>query len=227
MVGTAYKQWIKQASTPTKVVLDNPMPFVSIKEEPRSERRPIAEGENGNERDDELLPDLIISRCTDATVQDGPEIIDLVDDNDEDDTKKDFLFVTPDEVAQAFSHFSYVIGGRRILICDLQGVYDRSRKLLQFTDPVIHYNDNPNWTPLQHPAAGKKSNHFNKYGRTDRGSKGIEDFLQTHVCNGLCELVTKGFFPAPQWMSNNGSHNNDDEINNNAGSAKDLKPMAR
>lgn len=89
------------------------------------------------------------------------------------------LFVTQDEVAQAFSHFSFVFGGRKSLICDLQGNYDRQERMLCFTDPVIHYHD------------VSKVDKRGQYGRTDRGEKGIHDFLDTHVCNALCDIVTK------------------------------------
>lgn len=94
------------------------------------------------------------------------------------------LFVTQDEVAQAFSHFSYIFGGRKMLICDLQGEYDRSNKVLRLTDPVIHYHD------------VMKENNGGRYGRTDRGDKGIHDFLHSHTCNCLCDIVTKGFLTA-------------------------------
>lgn len=98
-------------------------------------------------------------------------------DMDEDEN----LFVTHNDVAQAFSHFSYIHGGRKSLICDLQGVVDRQKKLLKFTDPVIHYFD------------VFKENKRGQYGRTDRGEKGIQDFLESHDCNCLCDIATKGF----------------------------------
>jgi len=91
------------------------------------------------------------------------------------------IFVTHDEVAQAFSHFSYIHSGKKMLICDLQGVYDNTDKLLRFTDPVIHYHDI------------KKKEKRGVCGRTDLGQKGIWGFFRTHRCNGLCDLVTKGF----------------------------------
>jgi hypothetical protein len=127
---------------------------------------------------------------------DPPEIIEL----DEGES----IFVTPDEVAQAFSHFSYVHGGRAVLICDLQGVLinkiDNStdsgyRKVLQLTDPAIHYHHTSQ--DAEDNTYGGTKKYKARYGRTDRGEKGMEDFLATHVCNGLCPLVTKGFFSAP------------------------------
>jgi len=110
------------------------------------------------------------------------------DDNIESGTENnpislDSLFVTKEEVAQAFSHFSYIHSGKKMLICDLQGVYDRSKKTLTLTDPVIHYHD----------ARKVKKHNRGVYGRTDMGQKGIQDFFKTHKCNCLCELVTKGF----------------------------------
>ena len=95
------------------------------------------------------------------------------------------IFVKDGEVAQAFSHFSYILGGRKSLVCDLQGVCDRQNHVLCFTDPVIHYHD------------AQKENKKGQYGRTDRGDKGISDFLKTHNCNALCKIVTTGFFSIP------------------------------
>lgn len=91
------------------------------------------------------------------------------------------IFVSHNDVAQAFSHFSYIYGGRRSLVCDLQGVVDRQNNLLQFTDPVVHYHD------------VFKEDKRGQYGRTDHGEKGIQAFLKSHDCNSLCEVATKGF----------------------------------
>ena len=127
---------------------------------------------------------------------DGPEIVEIYENES--------LFVTPDEVAQAFSHFSYVHGGRAVLICDLQGVLvnkmDDStesgyRKVLQLTDPAIHYHHTSQDAEDYNSGGTRKPKA--RYGCTDRGEKGMEEFLATHVCNGLCPLVTKGFFAAP------------------------------
>jgi hypothetical protein len=87
------------------------------------------------------------------------------------------------EVAQAFSHFSYHATGRKRLICDLQGVYDKTTNTIKFTDPVIHYFN-----------YGKQERE-NVHGRTDKGRKGIAMFFDTHkdCCGHLCRLVTGGF----------------------------------
>jgi len=65
------------------------------------------------------------------------------------------IFGTQDEVAQGFSHFTFVQSERRMLICDLQGVYDSENKFFRFTDPVIRYHD------------VKKDEQRGHYGRTD------------------------------------------------------------
>ncbi len=98
------------------------------------------------------------------------------------------IFVKKEEVAQAFSHFSYIFSGQKMLICDLQGVYNTNKRVFNFTDPVIHYHD------------AKKESKRNKgvYGRTDMGQKGIQNFFRTHECNCLCDLITKGFINVPR-----------------------------
>ena len=87
------------------------------------------------------------------------------------------------EVAQAFSHFSYMATGRKRLICDLQGVFDEKSNTLMFTDPVIHYFNY------------RKQERKNVHGRTDQGRKGMAMFFDTHkeCCGRLCRLVTGGF----------------------------------
>jgi len=89
--------------------------------------------------------------------------------------------VTPGEVAQAFSHFSYIFSKKTRLICDLQGEYDEALSLFKFTDPVIHYHNY------------MKEENTKIYGRSDKGRKGIQAFLSSHVCNHLCRLVTQGY----------------------------------
>lgn len=93
------------------------------------------------------------------------------------------VLFTPAQVAQAFSHFSYIQSDRKRLVCDLQGVYDEGENLIQFSDPVIHYY-NP-----------RRINRRCVHGRTDRGRNGIVDFLATHCCadqDHLCQLLTRG-----------------------------------
>jgi hypothetical protein len=105
------------------------------------------------------------------------------DEGDRNQNKSKILF-TPTQVAQAFSHFSYLQSDHKRLVCDLQGVYDEGKNILQFSDPVIHYY-NPQRTERRCV-----------HGRTDRGRDGIKDFFNTHSCKeqgNLCQLVTRGF----------------------------------
>ena len=87
----------------------------------------------------------------------------------------------PDEdFVQAFSHFSYARCGGRLIVVDLQGCLevksDGSREFI-LTDPAIHKRRNSHRLRKM------------KFGRTDRGSKGIKDFFSTHECNDACSLL--------------------------------------
>ena len=115
----------------------------------------------------------------------GHELI-TIEDSDDEEGNENFtavstILISPSEVAQAFSHFSHYHSGEKSLICDLQGSYDNLHNMFRFTDPVIHYYDKQN---------DKKTN---VYGRTDLGRNGINSFLETHTCNELCKLLTKGW----------------------------------
>lgn len=150
-------QWLRPARSPRKssAFQTSGPPLAAIKEE-----------DDGGA--DDIQPDVVGS-------SNAPIEIDMDIDDDEE------IFVTHNEVAQAFSHFSYIYGGRKSLICDLQGVVDREKRLLQFTDPVVHYHD------------VFKEDKRGQYGRTDHGEKGIQLFLKSHECNALCEVSCKGF----------------------------------
>jgi Alpha-kinase family len=107
-------------------------------------------------------------------------------DEDEKNDKVDVesIIFTPSQVAQAFSHFSFIHTKGERLVCDLQGVFDEAKNELLFSDPVIHYYNS------------KRHRRRNVHGRTDRGRNGIDDFFRTHCCdeqNNLCQLVSRGF----------------------------------
>ncbi|CAB9526886.1 myosin heavy chain kinase [Seminavis robusta] len=89
------------------------------------------------------------------------------------------LRFTPSQVAQAFSHFSYVATGEKMLICDVQGVHDESSNQLLISDPAIHQ--------YYH---GRSQQRKNLYGRSDLGEKGMLKFERRHQCTDLCRLVT-------------------------------------
>ena len=65
---------------------------------------------------------------------------------------------------QAFTHFPYLYTNRKVMVCDLQGVYnaDASPPTFELSDPAIHY--------------GSKRRQM-VFGRTDKGRKGMQLFL--------------------------------------------------
>jgi len=92
----------------------------------------------------------------------------------------------PSELAQAFSHFTFMYSKRKFLVCDLQGVQESGYPpVFVFTDPVIHCASATRGT----------------YGRTDHGKEGHRKFFRTHKCNSLCDLLAQGFDERRRWMS--------------------------
>eukprot|EP00039_Didymoeca_costata_P013633 m.210822 g.210822 ORF g.210822 m.210822 type:complete len:701 (-) comp15827_c0_seq1:1753-3855(-) len=109
------------------------------------------------------------------------------EEEEEDDlTEQEYMGrskIKPDDVPQAFSHFSYFISDRKMLICDLQGVLDETTTppMFALTDPVIH----------RRKRFSKNYKTASEYGRTDRGDKGCKEFFRTHKCSALCHLMKK------------------------------------
>ena len=83
--------------------------------------------------------------------------------------------ILDEEVPQAFTHFSYTWSNREKMVCDLQGVLNKTTRVFEFTDPAIHY--------------ASKSGRRHVYGRTDKGKDGMREFFKTHNCNKLCEAL--------------------------------------
>jgi len=81
-------------------------------------------------------------------------------------------FVNEDErnTPQSFSHFSYEVSSKKLLICDIQGVADL------YTDPQIHtmVGDDKDERP---------------FGKGNLGQRGIDQFLKTHRCNPICRYL--------------------------------------
>lgn len=78
----------------------------------------------------------------------------------------------------AFSHFTYVRSGGKLMVVDLQGALQKSmdgQKRFLLTDPAIHHRR-------------RRSEKSRQYGRTDLGGKGMRSFFETHTCNELCRL---------------------------------------
>jgi len=82
--------------------------------------------------------------------------------------------VDPEDIPQAFSHFTHTLTQGKKLVCDLQGVWNSTDGFV-FTDPVIHYNS----------SSGR--NHRN--GATDKGFEGMKKFFKTHRCNTFCKRL--------------------------------------
>lgn len=102
-------------------------------------------------------------------------------EEDDDDSEAELggdEIINIDDIPQAFSHFTYRYTGRRVLVCDLQGVLSESPPLFELTDPVIHFKSH------RRPR-GKK------FGRTDHGRDGIIDFFRTHECSPLCRMLNR------------------------------------
>ena len=87
------------------------------------------------------------------------------------------ISIAAKDIPQAFSCWSHFYTRRQWLVCDLQGVLDTtcSPPLFELTDPVIHSTR----------GCGEK------YGRTDRGKRGVAAFLETHQCSELCRSLRK------------------------------------
>ena len=73
---------------------------------------------------------------------------------------------------QAFSHYTWVKSGKKLVVCDLQGV--KTDKGTFLTDPAIH------------------SEEYWRYGKTNLGPKGIRRFFKTHQCNVICTKLKLG-----------------------------------
>jgi hypothetical protein len=66
---------------------------------------------------------------------------------------------------QAFSPFSFVASRHELMVVDIQGVQDF------YTDPQIHSRDGE------------------RFGQGNLGPYGIERFLESHRCNGICQWL--------------------------------------
>ena len=94
----------------------------------------------------------------------------------------DWSHLQPELFPQAFSHFSYQMSKKNLIVVDLQGVLEKKLNgelVYKLTDPAIHQRKK------------KKKNRFRtwKFGRTDRGNKGIKAFFKSHKCNDVCRVL--------------------------------------
>ena len=145
--------------------------------------------ELSEERIAEAMKDIDLGIIEEGSEEEDSEEEDTDDESEEGAYTKagsrqaEQVCFTPFEVAQAFSHYTYLASGRKRLVCDLQGVYDESANLLRLSDPVIHYKS----------TSGRRRVH----GMTDKGEKGVGMFFATHRehCGHLCKLVNRRFRP--------------------------------
>jgi hypothetical protein len=110
------------------------------------------------------------------------EEFDVIEINKEEPSVSDFPVakaVPPADFLQAFSHWTYFASGRSQLVCDLQGVFEEHANRFKLTDPVIHYKGRTE----------KSKKKKNRFGRSDLGEAGMNQFFLTHVCNPICSLL--------------------------------------
>ena len=113
-------------------------------------------------------------------IEEGDEEEDSSESEDESNESADNAGknIRPEDIPQAFSHFTYRYTKRKLLVCDLQGVLsDTIPPIFELTDPVIHFRSR----------YGRK----NVFGRTDHGTKGMHNFFSTHKCSPLCKMLCK------------------------------------
>lgn len=84
---------------------------------------------------------------------------------------------TPEDYLQAFTHFTYRFTNSKVLVCDLQGIFNQDEQppTFELTDPAIHY--------------ASKTGREMVFGRTDKGKKGIKLFFKTHKCSAICKRL--------------------------------------
>jgi Alpha-kinase family len=85
--------------------------------------------------------------------------------------------IEPSEYLQAFTHFTYLFTNKKVMVCDLQGVYNDHivPPTFQLTDPAIHY---------------RSTKREMVFGRTDKGQKGMQLFFSTHKCTPICKFLS-------------------------------------
>jgi hypothetical protein len=68
-------------------------------------------------------------------IEEGSEGEEYLDEVEPDNLPRNSaLFFSPFDRTQAFSHFTFTASGKRRLVCDLQGVYDKASNVFMFSD---------------------------------------------------------------------------------------------
>ena len=127
-----------------------------------------------------VLPPMDGGKALEGIVEASEEEEDSATDDEDEEAKVPTevpIPIRPEDIPQAFSHFTYRFTKRKLLVCDLQGVLSSgTTPEFEFTDPVVHFNSN---------------SRRNVFGRTDRGYEGIKDFFKTHKCSPLCGALNR------------------------------------
>lgn len=71
----------------------------------------------------------------------------------------------------AFSHWTYQVSDGYLMVVDLQGVISFNGAELHLTDPAIHCTD------------------LLRFGRTNLGERGMQEFFNHHACNEVCRKM--------------------------------------
>ena len=94
-------------------------------------------------------------------------------------------YINPDMegagLAQTFSHFTHQMTGGKLLICDIQGCFDATRKELVLTDPACH--------KIGSSATVGAAGAVKEFGDSNLGQKGMDLFFSVHECNELCKAM--------------------------------------
>lgn len=93
-----------------------------------------------------------------------------------------YVFSDERNTPNAFSHFSFVASGERLLICDLQGVGDvcKLRRLTSQVAEIPSSSMTSDTDPQIHSVEGIG------FGEGNLGMRGIELFFNSHSCNDIC-----------------------------------------
>jgi hypothetical protein len=85
--------------------------------------------------------------------------------------------INPSDYLQAFTHFTYRYTHKRVMVCDLQGIFNTEAvpPTFELTDPAIHYDS----------TKGRRM----VFGRTDKGRSGMNTFFRTHKCTKICAFL--------------------------------------
>jgi len=78
---------------------------------------------------------------------------------------------TMHEAVQAFSHWTYLVTDKSLMVVDCQGCYEKGSNKFMLTDPAIHCKS------------------LLRFGGTNMGAKGFTNFFKTHRCNDVCRGI--------------------------------------